>query len=201
MKKFRTLLIYLLVIKVCANNNLNFYNNVTSYSSNNHLNMIVEIPAGTNKKIEYSYAKKNFAVEMLNGKMRIIDFLPYPANYGFVPSTMKKVSEGGDGDPLDVILISESIDSKTIIEVKPIGILLLKDFGEDDSKIIAIPIEEDLRIISAKSFDELSDHYPKVKEIIKIWFLNYKGNNSVEFIGWGDEILANREIENWLISK
>ena len=38
-----------------------------------------------------------------DGKERIIQFLPYPGNYGFIPETL-----AGDGDPIDVIDLDES---------------------------------------------------------------------------------------------
>ena len=40
------------------------------------INVVVEIPAGTNHKIEYDKENKEFVVDQRNGKDRIIDFLP-----------------------------------------------------------------------------------------------------------------------------
>ena len=82
------------------------------------INVVVEIPAGTNHKIEYDKENKEFVVDQKNGKDRIIDFLPYPGNYGFIPSTYMDPAIGGDGDALDVLVIGESVPTGTVIPVK-----------------------------------------------------------------------------------
>lgn len=62
----------------------------------------------------------------------------YPANYGFIPRTY-----AGDGDPLDVLVIChEEIVPLTLVECYPIGVLKMIDGGEEDEKIIAIPIKD-----------------------------------------------------------
>ena len=62
----------------------------------------------------------------------------YPANYGFIPRTY-----AGDGDPLDVLVIChEEIVPLTLVETYPIGVLKMIDGGEEDEKIIAIPVND-----------------------------------------------------------
>lgn len=173
------------------------YGDIDTYSASNNLNMVIEIPAGTNKKIEYDYPSNTFKIDLIDNKERVIDFLPYPGNYGYVPSTNMNVDQGGDGDALDIILISQSIGTGTIIEVIPIGIILLSDSGENDSKIIAIPANKDLRVINADNYINFSNDYPAIKDIIKLFFLNYKKNNPVKFISWGDEKKAVEQITKW----
>ena len=47
----------------------------------------------------------------------------YPCNYGFIPNTL-----GGDGDPLDILILSENIFYPgIIIKCKIIGVLLMED--------------------------------------------------------------------------
>ena len=65
---------------------------------------VIEIPAGTNRKIEYNQDLARFEIDVKDGKERIIDFLPYPGNYGFIPSTHMDPARGGDGDALDPVL-------------------------------------------------------------------------------------------------
>lgn len=172
---------------------------LTSNSINKSSEMIVEIPAGTNKKYEYNFATKSFEIEIINKKERIINFLPYPANYGFIPSTKMLKSLGGDGDAIDILLISESARIGTVIEFIPIAILVLEDGGEKDSKIIGVPLDESLRIISAVNYQQLNSQYPAVKYVIQEWFLNYKGRNLMRFIKWDDELAAMDEIEKWKV--
>lgn len=157
---------------------------------------MIEIPAGTNKKIEYDAKGKVFKVDEKNGAERIIQFLPYPANYGFIPSTLSDIQTGGDGDALDVLVLAEALDTGTIIECIPIGVLKLLDDGEEDHKIIAIPLENKKRVIDAQNFAELTKNYPAIKEIIELWFLNYNNDDPAEVKGWGNEMEALKEIEN-----
>ena len=169
------------------------------FSDESVLQMVVEIPAGTNKKIEYDKFKNEFLINKINGSDRVINFLPYPGNYGFIPSTLMDKGRGGDGDALDILLISEQLDTGTILRVIPIGLLVLEDSGELDTKIIAIPASKSLQVIDATSFVELNANYPALITIIKLWFLSYKDAGKMKFIRWGDEVAALNEINKWRI--
>ena len=199
----RYILITTLLIFIGGCSLLNPYNKSDfdkTYSSEGNINMVVEIPAGTNKKYEYNYKNKKFIVDIKNGKERIIDFLSYPGNYGFIPSTIVSQEDGGDGDAVDVLLISEHLPTGSVIEILPIALLHLEDGGENDSKIIAVPVDESKRIINASSYQELISKYPKVVSIITEWFINYKGSEIIEFKGWKDELYAKEKILKWQIN-
>lgn len=163
--------------------------------STHTINAVIEIPAGTNKKYEYNPNQKNFVIDLQNGIERVIDFLPYPGNYGFIPSTLSKSDTGGDGDALDVLVISETLVTGTVLESLPIAVLKLIDAGETDYKIIAVPQEKGKRIIRATSYAELVADYPKLIDIIVLWFLNYNPEDRSAVEGWGDEKEALKEIE------
>ena len=105
---------------------------------------------------------------------------------------------GGDGDPLDVLLISEKLNTGNVIEIIPVAILVMNDNGENDSKIIAVPKNNDLQIIHVNSYEDLVNNYIAIKEIIELWFINYKGDGLVEFVEWKDEYSAQNEIKRWL---
>lgn len=166
---------------------------------NDMINVIVEIPAGTNKKIEYDVATGTFQPDQLDGEDRVISFLPYPGNYGFIPSTLMDEERGGDGDALDILVIGPSQPTGSLIKAKPLGTLLLKDNGELDTKIIAIPALAEDRTLAAESFlDLMLDHDP-AKRIIEEWFLNYKGTGQMELIRWEDENYALKEIDKWKV--
>jgi inorganic pyrophosphatase len=109
------------------------------------------------------------------------------------------VSRGGDGDPLDVLLISESLPTGSLVEAIPIGTLRLSDRGEIDTKIIAVPLDSSLRVFPASNFQELLLDYDPAKRIIEEWFLYYKGYGITELIGWEDEAYAWREIQKWQV--
>lgn len=176
---------------------INYYE-VPAYV-NDTLQMVVEIPAGTNKKIEYNTETNLFFPDSLNGKERIINFLPYPGNYGFIPSTLSDKNKGGDGDALDILVISENQKTGSISKVIPIGVLRLIDEGEEDDKIIAIPADKKLRIIDADNFEDFVLNYPEIRKIINAWFSNYdKNNDQVVVTGWYGEKTADSIIKKCL---
>jgi len=170
-----------------------------TFSKDGILQVVIEIPGGTNKKIEYNPKRKTFEIDQRNGTDRIIPFLPYPANYGFIPSTLSDQLLGGDGDSLDVLLISESIATGSIVEVIPIGVLKLLDNEEYDYKIICVPSNPNKRIIEATTYLQFTKTYPVAKEIIESWFLHYDtGGDALISKGWGDEKEALLEVNKSL---
>ena len=161
------------------------------------INMVVEIPAGTNHKIEINKETGEFETDIIDNHPRIINFLPYPGNYGFIPSTLMDEARGGDGDALDILMIGESMPVGTIVAIQPIGTLLLKDNGELDTKLIAIPADSAKVVFQAHNFTQLSVEHAAAKKMIEDWFLNYKGPGVMELIGWRDEVYAIEEIRKW----
>jgi inorganic pyrophosphatase len=79
------------------------YYNLPSKGKGRYYNAVVELGAGTNRKFEYNKITGKFEQDFQNGKPRVISYLPYPGNYGFIPSTLSDKSMGGDGDALDVL--------------------------------------------------------------------------------------------------
>ena len=80
--------------------------------------MLVEIPAGTIEKYELNKSSGILQMDSVDGKPRLIDYLGYPANYGMIPNTILPKSEGGDGDPLDIIAIGPPAARGSIIDCK-----------------------------------------------------------------------------------
>lgn len=103
-----------------------------------------------------------------------------PVLYGFIPRTycgdeLKKLSpksERGDGDPLDICVISERPISKSeiILSARVVGGLQAIDGGEADDKIIAV--------LNNDSFwggvNEIEDLPNLMIERIKHYFATYK---------------------------
>lgn len=192
-KAFIIFLLITVLLQGCGNTKS--YYTLPAKVSNSTFNAVIEIPAGTNKKYEYDPIRRKFIIDVVNGEERVIDFLPYPGNYGFIPSTLSKIDTGGDGDALDILVVSESLSVGTVLEVLPIAILKLIDDGEKDYKIIAVPYDKSKRILEAANYDALVSGYPKLIEIIGLWFLNYNPNDTSSIAGWGDETAALKEIE------
>lgn len=157
--------------------------------------MVVEIPAGTNKKYEFDSETMTFEIDQRDGQDRIISFLPYFGNYGFIPSTLSDKAKGGDGDPLDMILLSEAIAQGTIVETIPIATVKLIDAQEEDYKIISVPANENLNVLGVKTFEELKTKHPSVIQIIEIWLKNYD-TDSLVISGWLNETETLEYIKN-----
>ena len=144
------------------------------------LQAVVEIPTGTSGKWEI-IENGNLEWEFKKAEPRIVNYLPYPGNYGSVPQTL-----GGDGDPIDVIILGQAVARGEVVGFTPIGLMEMIDGGEEDYKIIATMANSPLAHIN--SLVQLEEEYPGVKDIIEIWFSNYKGIGADVVIGgWQDQ--------------
>ncbi|QDT69312.1 Inorganic pyrophosphatase [Planctomycetes bacterium MalM25] len=103
-----------------------------------------------------------------------------PSLYGFIPRTFcgKRVqslmpdSQAGDGDPLDICVISERpiTNPETIVNARVVGGLPMLDNGEADDKIIAV-LENDAMWSGVNDISEL----PKVMvDRLRHYFSIYK---------------------------
>lgn len=162
------------------------YKKISAKSSKGYYQAVIEIPSGTNKKYEYNYESKTFEIDQKNGKDRIIEFLPYVGNYGFIASTLSDKEKGGDGDAVDVLVLSESYNVGDVVEVIPISMLKLIDENEEDYKVIAIPANSKENILKISSIEELKEKHPAVLEIIELWFSNYDSDD-LGIRGWADK--------------
>lgn len=102
-----------------------------------------------------------------------------PTLYGFVPRTYcgdrtAKLAgtERGDGDPLDICVLSERPINRAdvLLRARPIGGLLMVDGGEADDKIIAV-LEKDSVWGEAR---DIGDVPSSLVERLRHYFLTYK---------------------------
>ncbi|RME94428.1 MAG: inorganic diphosphatase [Bacteroidetes bacterium] len=163
------------------------------------LQAVIEIPAGTNHKIEYNYETGRFENDQLDGRDRVIRFLPYPGNYGFIPGTLLDKSRGGDGDALDIIVLGEAVASGTVLRVRPIGAMVLEDHGERDTKIVAVPAVPDAVNLGVDNFLDFAVNYDAARRILEDWFTHYKGSGRVKFLRWEDENFAWQAVRKWSV--
>lgn len=170
------------------------YNTIDTFASPTTVNCVIEISAGTNTKFEINKKTNTFDVAIIDGKERIKPYLPLPGNYGFIPSTLSSKNEGGDGDAIDVLLLSQALPTGTVIEAIPIAMLKLMDAGQADDKIICIPKDPELRVIDATTLAETESKYPKALEIIQLWFQFSDPKDSTIIKGYVDEIETMAEI-------
>jgi inorganic pyrophosphatase len=102
-----------------------------------------------------------------------------------IPQTLLSEELGGDGDPLDVLVLGPPVERGKVLKCKVIGLIYLNDKGERDDKIIAVSSNSPLNEIN--NLEELNEHYHGISEIIEIWFSNYKGPEKMECLGFGEQ--------------
>ncbi|MBZ0178087.1 MAG: inorganic pyrophosphatase [Melioribacteraceae bacterium] len=103
-----------------------------------------------------------------------------PALYGFIPRTycgertgeLNKKAGRGDGDPLDICVISERpiARGEIIVRAKVVGGLQGTDHGEADDKIIAVLANDNIY----GDTNDISDLPSVLVERIRHYFLTYK---------------------------
>ena len=156
------------------------------------VNAVIEIPAGTNDKwqVEDSGALE---WELEDGRPRVVQYLAYPANYGMVPGTLQAASSGGDGDPLDIVVLGPAVPRGQVVQVRPIAVLRLTDKAERDDKLVAVRPGEPLGDV--ENLTQLDDRYPGVSSILELWFTGYKGPGRIESGGYADRAEALRILD------
>ena len=152
------------------------------------INAVVEIPAGTINKWELDKSTGQIRWEMIDEKPRVVNYIGYPGNYGMIPRTLLSKEKGGDGDPLDILVLGAPVERGDILKCKIIGVLYLQDRGEQDDKLIAV--SSDSPMYGVNSIDELDNDYKGISEIVQLWFTNYKGPGKMESKGFGNKKLA-----------
>jgi len=172
--------------------NMHLINDVT-YKTDTTYSMVVEIPAGTNEKWQTSALSGALYFEHVEGKPRIIEYLAYPFNYGFIPQTIDSREKDGDGDPLDVVVIGPALQRGSIQQLKILGAIKFRDRGEVDTKVVGVLADGPFQKL--EDIDDLLLNYYGALEIIRLWFEGYKGPGSLFFQGYARRAEAIEMIE------
>jgi len=157
------------------------------------IRVLVEIPTGTLAKWEVDKNDGNLHWEKRNGKHRVVQYLGYPGNYGMIPQTLLPKSAGGDGDPLDVLVLGAAVARGTWLKCRLIGVLQLLDNGEQDDKLIAVA--ENSPFYDVQDITDLETHFTGVRDIIQLWFGNYKGKGEMQVQGFGNTKVAHNILQ------
>lgn len=132
-----------------------------SAGTKNDMTVIIEIPRGSKNKYEID---KKVGIIALDRVLHTAQ--DYPFDYGFIPRTM-----WDDGDGLDVILLATyPLAPSILVHARPIGIMRMTDSGDNDNKLLAVPIA-DPRFEETKDISDVNPH--KLKEI-EHFFTTYK---------------------------
>ncbi len=162
----------------------NLYRGFSSTNVDGTINAVVEIPEGDIRKFETNVTTGRLFWELKNGAPRKVAYIGYPANYGMVPRTV-----GGDGDPLDVLVIGPMQLRATVAAVKLVGVMRMIDGGDLDDKLLAV--------VPGSTFDgkTLADlDAAGVLAILKIWFEGYKGPGEIQVTGFEDVAAARQTL-------
>jgi len=151
------------------------------------VNVIVEVPVG-GQPIKYEMDKEAGALVV---DRFLYTPMTYPGNYGFVPHTLSE-----DGDPIDVLIANtRPLVPGCVINVRPIGVLVMEDDGGKDEKIIAVPVPK-----LTRRYDKV-ENYTDLPEItlkqIEHFFSHYKDlepGKWVKIAGWQDVAVAKKMI-------
>jgi inorganic pyrophosphatase len=171
----------------------NVVQDISYKTSNGYYQAVIEIPSGTLEKWQTDAKTGLFYHDVKDGKPRVINFLPYPFNYGFIPQTLLPKEQGGDGDPMDVVVLSANRPRGTICPVRVVGALKLIERGETDTKMIAL--ENEGPFSDVQDISDLLLYYPGTVEILRLWFEGYKGPGSFLFGGYANRNEAASLIE------
>lgn len=154
------------------------------------INVFIEIPQGVSVKYELDKNSGAIFVDRF-----LYTEMEYPFNYGFVPET-----KAGDGDPIDVLVLSSKpVVPGVIIPAKPIGLLEMEDEAGPDSKVIAVPLEK-INPPYGK-YNDVSELPQELKANIKYFFEHYKEKEPGKWVKvreWKGREATIEEIKNAL---
>ncbi|MFT3731770.1 MAG: inorganic diphosphatase [Hyphomicrobium sp.] len=143
------------------------------------INVIVEVPSGGEPvKYEMDKATGRLIVDRI-----LFTSMRYPGNYGFVPGTLAE-----DNDPIDVLVVAhQQFVPASVVNCRPIGVLLMHDEAGPDEKIVAVPSTRVSAIYKGiKDYKDLPEI--QLQQIVH-FFQHYKELESSKWVrvdGWGD---------------
>lgn len=154
------------------------------------INVFIEIPKDGNIKYELD---KDSGIIMVDRFLHTAMF--YPFNYGFIPNTL-----ADDGDPVDVIVLSEQILMPgVVIPSVVIGMLEMEDEAGIDTKILAVPTNKIDPLYG--TYKDIADVPDAIKNKIKHFFENYKTlepNKWVKVKDWKGKHDAEEDVKKGL---
>jgi inorganic pyrophosphatase len=149
----------------------------------NTINAVIEIPKGSSNKYEYDKEMNVFRLDRT-----LYSPVHYPGAYGFIPQTHSE-----DGDPLDVVVIVEHATFPgCLIEVRPLGVLVMRDDAGLDHKILAVPVN-DPRMREVHGLQHLASHYLAEVDYFFNIYKDLEGKKSDTY-GWEDRLVAHKVI-------
>lgn len=126
------------------------------------INVVVEIPTGSNHKIEWNRKLACFELDRVEPTT-----FAKPCNYGFIPQTLDE-----DGDELDALILTEQpLTTGIFLKAKVIGVMKFVDDGEVDDKVIVVPADDRN---NGNAYNSLDDLPPQLLKQLEFHFNHYK---------------------------
>ena len=122
---------------------------------------VIEIPRGSRNKYEVDHETGRVHLD----RVLYTPFV-YPVDYGYFDKTL-----GGDGDPLDALVLLEfPVFPGVVVNVRAVGVLPMEDDGGMDEKILCVPAKD-------KRWDhiqDINDVPQQTRNEIEHFFTHYK---------------------------
>lgn len=141
---------------------------------NGNINVVIEIPTGSNQKIEWDRKRACFMLDRIEPMA-----FAKPCNYGFIPQTLDV-----DGDELDVLVITDQpLTTGIYVKARVLGVMKFEDDGEVDDKIIAV-VDDDrnngdciktLEDLPKRTIEQIEFHFNHYKDLKKPGTTHVKG--------------------------
>ncbi|QHL88841.1 inorganic diphosphatase [Nibribacter ruber] len=191
---FSFCLVLFMALSSCTTN----YQDVPAFTETKQWQAVIVTPAGSTEPQRYDASQKKFLPQTEAGQPKKLDFLPSLGNEGFIPSTLVDSVKGRPAAPLPVLVLSNQLKQGTVLEILPMGVLVLERNGELYHLIVAIPARPSEQTISAHNYLDFSGRYPAVKTILQNWYLNVDRQQPTRLMGWKDEAFAEKLIQQWI---
>lgn len=148
------------------------------------VDVFIEIPRGSRTKYELDRSSGHIRLDRV-----LFSSVHYPADYGFVMDTV-----GGDGDPLDaVVIVEEPTFPGCVVRARPVGTLFMDDEHGNDEKILAVPVG-DPRFDEITRLDDLAAHWRREIETFFATYKELEQGKTAAIKGWRDADVAWRLI-------
>jgi inorganic pyrophosphatase len=137
------------------------------------MTVVVEIPRGSRNKYELDKQSGLFRLDRV-----LYSAVHYPGDYGFFPRTYAL-----DNDPLDaLVMVTVPTFSGCAIEVRPIGMFVMRDRGEMDEKVLCVPTHDPLYADYAELTDVPAHFLREVEHFFRV-YKDLEGAR-VKALGW-----------------
>ena len=124
---------------------------------------VIEIPRGSRNKYEIDHETGRVHLD----RVLYTPFV-YPVDYGYFDKTL-----GGDGDPLDALVLLEfPVFPGVVVNVRAVGVLPMEDDGGMDEKILCVPAKDkrwehiqDINDVPQQNKNEIAHFFEHYKDL------------------------------------